>query len=61
MILHEQWDLQFKKLLRLTFRSYTIPGAGTEPALIAAASVSKQGIVSGPVKGNNGVLYANCK
>jgi peptidyl-prolyl cis-trans isomerase D len=40
---------------KITFRSYTIPGAGTEPTLVAAASVSKQGIVSGPVKGNNGV------
>ena len=39
----------------MNFRSYTVPGAGTEPALIAAASVAKQGIVAGPVKGNNGV------
>ncbi len=45
----------------VNFRSYTVPGAGTEPALIAAASVSKQGIVTGPVKGTNGVymLTAN--
>ena len=40
----------------INFRSYTVPGAGTEPALIAAASVSKQGILTGPVKGTNGVF-----
>jgi len=40
----------------INFRSYTVAGAGTEPALIAAASVSKQGILTGPVKGTNGVF-----
>jgi peptidyl-prolyl cis-trans isomerase D len=45
----------------INFRSYTVPGAGTEPTLIAAASVAKQGAVTGPVKGTNGVymLIAN--
>ncbi|MDX9812948.1 MAG: SurA N-terminal domain-containing protein [Bacteroidales bacterium] len=37
------------------FESYTIPGAGSEQALIAAASAAKQGVVSGPVKGNDAV------
>lgn len=37
------------------FESYTIPGAGSEPALIAAASSAKQGVVAGPVKGNDAV------
>ena len=40
---------------QINFRSYTVPGAGTEPALIAAASAAKQGVLSGPVKGSNGV------
>jgi peptidyl-prolyl cis-trans isomerase D len=40
---------------QINFRSYTLPGVGSEPALVAAASTAKQGIVSGPVKGNNGV------
>jgi peptidyl-prolyl cis-trans isomerase D len=46
---------------QISFKSYTIQGAGTEPSLIAAASVSKQGVVSGPVKGSSGVymLVAN--
>jgi peptidyl-prolyl cis-trans isomerase D len=40
---------------QVNFRSYSVPGAGIEPALIAAASAADQGIVAGPVKGNNGV------
>jgi len=40
----------------VNFRSYTVPGAGNEPALIAAASVSPEGTVAGPVKGSNGVF-----
>jgi peptidyl-prolyl cis-trans isomerase D len=40
---------------QVNFRSYSVPGAGVEPALIAAVSVADQGTVAGPVKGNNGV------
>jgi peptidyl-prolyl cis-trans isomerase D len=47
--------LTVQEATQINFRSYTVPGAGTEPALIAAASAAKQGIVSGPVKGSNGV------
>jgi peptidyl-prolyl cis-trans isomerase D len=47
--------LTIQEATQINFRSYTIPGAGTEPALIAAASAAKQGVVSGPVKGSNGV------
>lgn len=47
--------LNVQEATQINFRSYTVPGAGSEPALIAAASASKQGIVSGPVKGENGV------
>jgi peptidyl-prolyl cis-trans isomerase D len=47
--------LTVQEATKINFRSYTVPGAGTEPSLIAAASVAKQGTVAGPVKGNNGV------
>ena len=39
----------------INFRSYSIPGAGIEPALISAASSSEAGKLSKPVEGNNGV------
>jgi peptidyl-prolyl cis-trans isomerase D len=53
--------LTVQEATQINFRSYTVPGAGTEPSLIAAASVAKQGSVAGPVKGTNGVymLSAN--
>jgi peptidyl-prolyl cis-trans isomerase D len=53
--------LTVQEATQVSFRSYTLPGAGTEPALIGAASSAKQGVVSGPVKGLNGVymLVAN--
>lgn len=53
--------LTVQEATQINFRSYTLPGAGTEPALIGAASAATQGVVSGPVKGLNGVymLVAN--
>jgi peptidyl-prolyl cis-trans isomerase D len=53
--------LTVQEATKINFRSYTVQGAGTEPALIAAASVAKQGVLTGPVTGNNGVymLAAN--
>jgi peptidyl-prolyl cis-trans isomerase D len=53
--------LTVQEATKVDFRAYTVPGAGTEPSLIAAASVAKQGVVAGPVKGINGVymLSAN--
>jgi peptidyl-prolyl cis-trans isomerase D len=48
--------VQVQEATQVNFRSYSIPGAGIEPALIAAATVAEQGAVSGPVKGNNGVF-----
>ena len=39
----------------INFRSYSVPGAGIEPGLIAAASASEAGVLSRPVEGNNGV------
>ncbi|MCU4165101.1 peptidylprolyl isomerase [Carboxylicivirga caseinilyticus] len=40
----------------ITFASYQVPGAGVEPALVALATTAKQGEVSAPVAGNNGVF-----
>jgi peptidyl-prolyl cis-trans isomerase D len=53
--------LTVQEATKVDFKAYTVPGAGTEPSLIAAASVAKQGTVAGPVKGINGVymLSAN--
>jgi peptidyl-prolyl cis-trans isomerase D len=47
--------LTVQEATQISFKSYTVQGAGTEPSLIAAASAAKQGVISGPVKGNNGV------
>jgi peptidyl-prolyl cis-trans isomerase D len=47
--------LTVQEATQVNFRSYTVPGAGAEPALISAASASKQGTIAGPVKGENGV------
>jgi peptidyl-prolyl cis-trans isomerase D len=51
-----EMSLTVQDAAQVNFRSYTVPGLGTEPALTAAASVSDQGVVSGPVKGTNGVF-----
>jgi peptidyl-prolyl cis-trans isomerase D len=48
--------LTVQEATQINFSSYTVPGVGTEPALIAAATVAKQGTVAGPVTGNNGVF-----
>ena len=48
--------LSVQEATQINFRSYSVPGAGVEPALIAAASAAEQGTVSGPVKGENGVF-----
>ena len=39
--------LTVQEATQINFRSYTVQGAGTEPALIAAASVAKQGVLTG--------------
>ena len=44
---------------QVNLKSYSIPGVGIEPALIGAASIAEQNVVSGPVKGNNGVYLIN--
>ncbi len=52
----QEMNLPVQEATGINFRSYTVQGAGTEPALIAAASAGKQGAVEGPVKGINGVF-----
>jgi peptidyl-prolyl cis-trans isomerase D len=53
--LSNEMGLNVMEATNINFRSYTVPGAGMEPALIAAASSAKEGVLSGPVKGTNGV------
>jgi peptidyl-prolyl cis-trans isomerase D len=48
--------LSIQEASQVNFRSYSIAGAGIEPALIAAATVAEQGKIAGPVKGINGVF-----
>jgi peptidyl-prolyl cis-trans isomerase D len=50
-----EMNLNVQEAAQINFRSYNIPGIGMEPALIAAASSAGEGILSGPVKGINGV------
>ena len=45
-----------EKAENVAFSSLTIPYAGLEPAVIGVASVSPEGKLAGPVKGNNGVF-----
>ena len=49
-------NLTVQEATQVNFRSFTVPGIGTEPALTAAASVAAQGALTGPVKGTNGVF-----
>jgi peptidyl-prolyl cis-trans isomerase D len=48
--------LKVQEATQVNFRTYTLPGVGSEPALVSAASASKQGVLAGPVKGENGVF-----
>jgi peptidyl-prolyl cis-trans isomerase D len=47
--------LTVQEATKVNFMSYTVAGAGNDPALIAAASIAKVGEVGGPIKGNDGV------
>ena len=49
-------NLTVQEATQVNFRSFTVPGLGTEPSLTAAASVATQSAVTGPVKGTNGVF-----
>ncbi len=50
-----QYNTVLQDATGINFRSYSVPGAGIEPGLIAAASASEAGVLSKPVEGNNGV------
>lgn len=52
----QEMSLPVQEATGINFTSYTVQGAGTEPALIAAASAGEQGETEGPVKGVNGVF-----
>lgn len=49
-------NLRINEATDITFSSFSIPAAGVEPAVIAAASSADEGFLSGPIKGNNGVF-----
>lgn len=51
-----EMSLPVQEATQINYKSYTVAGAGTEPALVAAATAAPQGTVSGPVKGINGVF-----
>ncbi|HLP72915.1 MAG TPA: peptidylprolyl isomerase [Bacteroidales bacterium] len=54
-----EMNLPVQEATGINFRSYSVQGAGTEPALIAAASAAPQGQTAGPVEGVNGVFMLN--
>ena len=47
---------QVQEATQVSFRSYSVSGAGIEPSLIAAATTAEKGLLAGPIKGNNGVF-----
>lgn len=49
-------NLQIQEATGITFSSFSVPGAGIEPAVVATATNLPEGAVSEPVKGNNGVF-----
>ena len=49
-------NLQVQDASQANFRSYIIQGIGIEPALAATVSEAAPDVVSGPVKGENGVF-----
>ena len=49
-------NLQVQDASQVNFRSFMIDGLGIEPALSATAPEAAQDVVSGPVKGANGVF-----
>jgi len=49
-------DLSVMEATNINFNSFSIPGAGIEPAVISAASSSSEGTITSPIEGNNGVF-----
>ena len=50
-----EMNLPVQEATGINFRSYTVQGVGTEPALVAAAAAAAQNELKGPVEGLNGV------
>lgn len=48
--------LRVEQAARVSFSSYSIPNAGIEPSVIAAATISAEGKMVGPIVGNSGVF-----
>lgn len=48
--------LEVKEAAEISFNSFQIPGAGIEPKVIAATSLTEQGKISAPIEGNQGVF-----
>ncbi len=51
----QQMNASVQSAENITFASFQVPGAGVEPALVAAAVNTPINQISKPVKGNNGV------
>jgi peptidyl-prolyl cis-trans isomerase D len=51
--------VRVQEATQVNFKSYSVPGAGVEPALIGSVSIADQNVISGPIKGNNGVFMIN--
>jgi peptidyl-prolyl cis-trans isomerase D len=51
----QQMDASVQSAQNITFASSQVPGAGVEPALVAAAVYTPVNQISNPVKGNNGI------
>ena len=48
--------LNVQEATGVNFNTFSLPGAGIEPAVISKASGSTEGTIAGPVKGENGVF-----
>ncbi len=49
-------NLNVQEATAINFNSFSIPAAGVEPAIISTAVSMEEGMVSAPVKGENGVF-----
>ncbi len=54
-------SLSVQEATRISFSSFSMPTVGFEPAVIATAVSTSEGIVAGPVKGNTGVYALSVK
>lgn len=53
--LSSQNNLEIYDANNITFTTFSIPMGGMEPRVIASAISAEEGVLTGPVKGNNGV------